>query len=634
MSSQAFNSARNHLRLVPSEGDAARSARHSAIEKYKILDTLPEASYDSLTALAAMICGTPFAAISFIDEDRQWFKAAYGIRVCETPAAESFCAHVIRRSELCVVPDARVHPSFRDLPSVTGAPYLRFYAGMPLRASDGTIMATLCVFSPDPRPGGVTATERETLEVLGRQVETQLELRRAIIDRDRHAIEQRAMSQKLWWTADHDPLTGLPNRAAFHARLERAIQASRADETSIVTLVIDLDHFKQVNEQLGHHGGDAILCACAARLRDIARDQDMVARFGGDEFALLLPDIGDNEEVSAVVRSISGHLRAPYLYEGRAIDCRASIGIAVYPDHALDPEMLIRRADLALGSAKTAGRDRTTTFRPEMAELVQRQKMMLTHARVAIDRDQIAPFYQPKIDLMTGGLVGFEALLRWEHSKGEITLPSAIDSAFSDRELAPVISERMTGRVLQDMRGWLDAGVPFGHVGINASASDFAGNSFAECLLAALEASGVPPTLIQVEVTEGVFLGPGSHHVQRAMALLNKHGVDVALDDFGTGFASLTHLKQFPVDILKIDRSFVAGLGWNIDDAAIVRAVATLGAGLGVQTVAEGVETVEQADFVRACGCGQAQGFLFGAARPARDIPAWVAEMARTAMQG
>jgi len=257
----------------------------------------------------------------------------------------------------------------------------------------------------------------------------------------------------------------------------------------------------------------------------------------------------------------------------------------------------------------------------------ERDISMTELARTALDEDRIFPYYQPKVDLRTGELTGFEALLRWERPDGELGLPDMIAPAFSDSELALVIGDRMMVRVLDDMQKWVEAGIDFGRIALNTCAGDFAANDFGERLLAALKSRGLSPSLVEVEVVESVFLNRGSEYVMRALTKLSERGVSIALDDFGTGFASLTHLKQFPVNALKIDQSFVAGLGKSADDAAIVRALVGLGGSLGMETVAEGIETREQAAFVRTCGCTLAQGFLFGAARPAAEIPHIVSRM-------
>lgn len=397
--------------------------------------------------------------------------------------------------------------------------------------------------------------------------------------------------------------------------------------TRPAVILIDVDFFKQINDSLGHDAGDAVLCNFASCLRDVVRAGDTVARLGGDEFGIVLTSVKDPAQLDAIVHSLSERLREKLEYNGRLIDCRASIGVAIYLDHAVTVESLIKCGDLALGVAKLT-RGCAITFHPDMEENFERDINMIELARSAIENDQILPYYQPKIDLSTGQLAGFEALLRLKKADG-LGLPDSIRAAFLDTELALVIGTRMISRVLDDMKNWVGAGIDFGQIAINTCAGDFAANDFAERLLHELQTRGLSPNLIEVEVTESVFLGRGSHYVWRALTTLSAHGARISLDDFGTGFASLTHLKQFPVNILKIDQSFVAGLCESADDAAIVRALIGLGHSLGMETVAEGIETKAQAAFVTKCGCTLGQGFLFGKAVSANDLPSLIGQPAR-----
>uniref|UniRef100_UPI003593E35A EAL domain-containing protein n=1 Tax=Parasphingorhabdus sp. TaxID=2709688 RepID=UPI003593E35A len=336
--------------------------------------------------------------------------------------------------------------------------------------------------------------------------------------------------------------------------------------------------------------------------------------------------VKNKAHLAATVESLNFRLREKLEYKGQLIECRASIGVAVYSDHAETVESLIKCGDLALGVAKTK-RGCAVTFHPDMESDFERDMNMIELGRSAIEQDRVFPYYQPKVDLRTGELTGFEALLRWDQPDGALGFPDMIAPAFADGELARVIGDRMMVRVLDDMQEWVAAGIDFGQIALNTCAGDFAANDFAERLLAALKSRRLSPSLVEVEVVESVFLNRGSDYVMRALTKLSERGVRIALDDFGTGFASLTHLKRFPVNALKIDQSFVAGLGKSADDAAIVRALVGLGGSLGMETIAEGIETREQAAFVRTCGCTLAQGFLFGAARPASEVPDIVSRM-------
>ena len=616
--------------LTPAERAAEILRRCAAIDRYDILDTPNEPEFDEIANLAAAVCEASFAAISFVCEDRQWFKSEVGLGVHQTPLSVSFCAYAIRQPDIFVVTDARRHPLFAHNPLVTGDPKLRFYAGMPIQAADGTPIATLCVLDSVARPAGLTEIQQLTLRVLGRQVEAQLELRRSIKERDHRAAEQRAAANALQWIATHDSLTHLGTRALFHSQLALALKNADRNGTGVAVILIDVDHFKQINDSLGHDAGDAVLCAFASRLRDVVREGDTVARLGGDEFGIVLTSVKARKHLATIVESLNMRLREKLEFNGRLIECRASIGVAVYGEHANSAEALIKCGDLALGVAKMK-RGCAVDFHPDMETDFEREINMTALARLAISDDRVFPYYQPKVDLVTGELTGFEALLRWDQVTGHLGLPHMIAPAFLDTELALIIGDRMMNLVLDDMQKWVAEGLNFGQVALNTCAGDFAANDFAERLLAALKVRGLSPRLIEVEVTESVFLDRGSHYVLRALATLAKRGVRIALDDFGTGFASLTHLKKFPVHVLKIDQTFVSGLGKSADDAAIVRALIGLGASLGMETVAEGIETHEQASFVRTCGCNIGQGYLYGAAQPAADLPDLVKGMTRNA---
>jgi len=260
-------------------------------------------------------------------------------------------------------------------------------------------------------------------------------------------------------------------------------------------------------------------------------------------------------------------------------------------------------------------------FEPYMRDDMQRRASMVQLARDALRDDRVIPYYQPKLDLARRSIVGFEALLRWRTETGRIGEPAALEAAFEDAEVAAQISDRMIDRVIADMRDWLDRGIDFVHVAVNASAAEFRRDNFAEGVLDQLRAARIPPSCFQLEVTETVFLGRGAEYVHRALALLNARGVKIALDDFGTGYASLRHLKQFPVDIIKIDRSFVRDMDVDPGDEAIIRAVINLGRSLGIKVVAEGIETEEQSAQLIGLDCDFGQGFLFSKAVAASRVP-------------
>jgi diguanylate cyclase (GGDEF)-like protein/PAS domain S-box-containing protein len=444
---------------------------------------------------------------------------------------------------------------------------------------------------------------------------------RGIASIARDITQEKTAEDRVLWTATHDPLTHLPNRRMFDERLAAAIEEAEVRGRSVGLLMIDVDHFKQVNDTLGHDAGDAILRTLGDRLCAAIRSGDTVARLGGDEFAVILRDLDDGADLERLVEAVIPRLREPFAFTGNTLDCRASIGGSIFPQDGGSAEDLLKSADLALQAAKSDIRGRMQLFDPGMRSELEGRVRMLARARSALDEYRLIPFYQPKVDLRTGAVVGYEALARLIDHAGNRHLPSTIAAAFDDVDLSIAITNRMLSQVVSDIRRWLSQGIDPGHVAINASSGDFRDGSFADRLLERLATAQVETRLIQLEVTETVFLGGQVRRVEEMLTTLNQEGVLIALDDFGTGFASLSHLKQFPVDTIKIDRSFIQNLAADPDDRAIVSAIAGLGTSLSMDVVAEGIENEAQLEFVRAAGCGIGQGYLFGRAVPAAQVP-------------
>ncbi|MCA1602322.1 MAG: EAL domain-containing protein [Acidobacteria bacterium] len=439
-----------------------------------------------------------------------------------------------------------------------------------------------------------------------------------VVSRD--FTERKTAEEKAQWAANHDPLTELPNRFLFHQCLEEQFKKSEKD-AGFALLIFDVDYLKNVNDGMGHDAGDALLREIAKRLVSAIGPDDVVSRLGGDEFGVLLTNVTDSCGVEKAVRSLKEHLVAPFAHGGSLIDCQGSIGASIYPRDGQERAELMKCADLALYAAKESAKGHFRIYEPAMRNQIQRRLAMLSLARSALGDGSILPFYQPKVSLTSGSVSGFEALLRWRDRAGRLCFPRSIAAAFEDVELASDISARMMEAVLHDVAGWLEKGVPFGHVAINAGSVELRRHDFVDVLLEGLAAKGIPSDKIQLEVTEKVFLGRGSEHTAKALRGLSDGGIKLALDDFGTGFASLSHLSMHPVDFIKIDRSFVQDIGTLRGGEAIVDAVIGLGTSLGIGTVAEGIETPEQNDFLVKRGCQFAQGFLYSEAVPAEEVP-------------
>lgn len=818
--------------------------RLAALYSFEILDTEPETAFDSIAKIAAHVCNAPIAMINFIDAHRQWFKSQIGVGVRETSLDVAVCTHAIRQPGVFVVPDMARDLRFSSNPHVTGEPYLRFYASIPLQTRDGLPLGTLCVLDHQPRREGLTEQQSETLTALAQAVMGQLELKQAnkilgngerkakaiteaipqmvwsaradgfndyynrrwyeftglpidatnevvwseiihpedydrswarwrhsvetgeayetqyrlrhrsgafrwilaralpirdergrveswygtytdihermqteevlsaseerlrlalnaahmvawevnletrftkrsdnsirllgirsgphkdfiegIHPEDRPAIErffQRVSSngfdaiecrytlpcgqmrwlgiraekadrnrivgvtfdithrkeaeEELRRSANYDFLTGLPNRFLFQRRLEEALADAKQIGASVSLLLIDLDHFKDVNDTLGHDVGDALLKEIAARLSAMIRDCDTVARLGEDEFAILVVEPLGLDNAMRLGSLVIETLRQPFNHCDRTIITRASIGVATYPDHDAEAVGLVKDANIALDQAKKRGRHRVVTYSPAMRRSTEKRVSLIRDMREAIAGDRIAPFYQPRVCLLTGRIIGFEALARWQHPNRGLLTPAFFGSTFDDAELATALGKLMTEKIVADMRQWLDRGLSFGRIALNLSQADFSQPRLADRILRTFHWADVPTEHLEIEVPETVLLGRTSDRVSSILEQFHRHGVKIALDDFGTGYASLTHLKRFPVDHVKIDRSFVRDLEQDADDEAIVTAIIGLGKSLGLHVTAEGVETPGQAQRLCDLGCDSVQGYFY--ARP------------------
>ncbi len=432
---------------------------------------------------------------------------------------------------------------------------------------------------------------------------------------------QRSAAAEIKWASEHDPLTGLANRRSFEAHLQAATIRAMQSDTNVGLLLLDLDHFKQVNDTLGYAAGDHLLSVFGKRLESSIRSSDFVARLGGDEFAVIMEGRDEKLDLPGAGESILLRLKEPISYEGRVMSTGASIGGALFPTDGSSANELFNNADTALYALKEGGRGGTKMFQNHMREEAQLVSSQLSLARSAITLKSVEPHYQQKIDLSTGRIAGFEALLRWRHTTRGIQQPATVAEAFKDYELASKIGELMQRRVFSDMRDWLERGIPVGFVAINAAPVEFLRDDFAEHLLARMHEHAIPPHLVEIEVTEHVFIERGIDFVGRALKMLSHAGVRIALDDFGTGFSSLSHLRDYPVDVVKIDRSFIDKVITDAEVCAIVRAVIDLAKSLNIEVVAEGVETEGQKQLLLDHGCALGQGYLFGRAIAADEVP-------------
>ncbi len=440
--------------------------------------------------------------------------------------------------------------------------------------------------------------------------------------------ERRNAERRIHHLAHHDSLTGLPNRALFHDRLETALARARRTGERIGLMLLDLDHFKDVNDSLGHDAGDALLCEVGHRLRRCVRETDTVARLGGDEFAIILAGLAKPAQAGLVAEKIIAAMAAPTRHGAHEIHARTSVGITIFPSDDVEPQPLLKNADIALYRAKAEGRGTCCFFQSSMKTQVERRRALEGELRQAIANDRLELVYQPIVRLADGGREGFEALLRWRRSRELHSIAEVLPIAEQTGLIVP-IGEFVVRRAAAHLRAWLDAGFAPGRIALNLAAAQFERGDLAPTIKAIFDDDGLGFDHLAVEVTERVLLGRKAERVSQSLADLHRLGVRVSLDDFGTGYASLTHLKQFPVDHLKIDQTFVQGIGVDPDDAAIVRAVINLGHSLGKGIVAEGIETEQQLAFLRLHGCDLGQGYLFARPLLASAVPRWLSRPTR-----
>lgn len=428
--------------------------------------------------------------------------------------------------------------------------------------------------------------------------------------------EQQEAQARIAHMAHHDALTGLPNRVLFRSRLADAVALGRRDQHSAV-LYLDLDHFKSVNDTLGHPFGDALLKAVTERLCAQVRETDTVARLGGDEFAVVQSGVAQPAGAKALASRIVDALGAPYQIHGQQVVTGASIGIAIVPEDGGDPDLLLRNADLALYRAKADGRGTWCFFRPEMDAQMQARRNLELDLRRALGDGQFDLAYQPLMNLTTNTVTGFEALLRWDHPQRGQVLPSAFVPFAEESGLIVPIGRWVLQRACADAVTWPSSM----RVAINVSVVQFGTRTLIGDVTAALQDSGLDPSRLELEITESAML-QDTEAVLDCLHELRAMGVGIAMDDFGTGYSSLSYLRRFPFSKVKIDRSFVEGLGQGRDCDAIVGAMIDLCENLGMTVLAEGVETEEQLRMLRAGRCGEAQGYLFSQPRPASEVAA------------
>lgn len=706
----------------------SESIRLDAIRSLGLEDIPDRDLFSRITVLASTMLDCPIALLSVVEEDRQWFLGRTGTDLSETPIKASFCAIPVLGEEPLLIKDARSDARLRDTALVTGAPFIRSYLGVPIRAESGTVLGALCAISPDPaafrpeqiaplamlaelaeqsialhvrtrelgaanialrqssqtfrqaeravnvgswrvdiatsrlhwsdqvfviaglEPGHSVAVEdavklyqpddramvsaalRATIEHGAPfNVETSItresgERRRIRMVGERVDVDGRPNSVAgiildcteehlrnvaLKRAAERDRLTGLHNRASFDQRLAAAMQ--RVEEAPVTVALLDLDGFKDVNDTLGHLVGDRVLEAIAEQLRIQTAAGVFLARWGGDEFAMLFPSAMSLAEVTAFLQSLLIDFNAITPFGSSLIKIGATCGVARI-DTPASSEEIMRRADLALYRGKEEGRGAVVCWNQQMeARQFERQQAM-ARLRGALNSGRALAAYQPIVELGTGRVTSVEALLRLRDEDGQLLAAGDVFAALLDPELSRRVSRVMLDTVMADGPAILALFGPDCRIGLNLSDADLRQGDFVRHLIDVIGNSPLRPANITIEVTETMLIDAGGQ-VRASLAMLDQCGFTICLDDFGTGFSSLTHLRAFPIHEVKIDRDFIAGIGEDHQSRLIIQAIMQMGQSLGLRVVAEGVETEEQEMFLRGIGCQHVQGYRYG--RPA-----------------
>jgi diguanylate cyclase (GGDEF)-like protein len=445
----------------------------------------------------------------------------------------------------------------------------------------------------------------------------ELEIANAQLEKSKQQAE--SVASRMEYHAHHDALTGLPNRILLHDRINSELAHARRQQTNAALLFLDLDRFKIINDSLGHAIGDQLLRVIARRLNNCVRDEDTVARLGGDEFMVLLPRISGSADAGRIARKIIESLVDPISCNGHELHITTSIGISIFPYDGTDAESLIKHADISMYRAKELGRNKAVYYTAEMNAGSRKQLAMETNLRKAVEKNQLKLFYQPKIDISHNSIVGFEALLRWEHPTMGFISPLDFIPVAEDSGLIVPIGEWVLNTAFRQLKTWHDAGHTGLTMAVNLSSAQLSRPGFEDVVEKALDQAGLMAAMTELEVTENVAM----ENIESAVAILEKlkcMGVSIAMDDFGTGYSSLSYLRRLPIDIVKIDKSFVREIPDSSEDVTIAQAIIAMAKSLRLSLVVEGVENVRQLNFFRQQGVSIVQGYLFSKPVEATEI--------------
>ena len=573
-------------------------------------DTLPEESFDRIARLAAGALHSPVSIVSLLDEDRHVVKSSIGLtgrsRVWrKVPLALRYARQVVTTGRPVFI--GNTHESGSHHLETSGpTPDGVAYAVAPVMTHDGQVIGTVSVI--DTAPHAWTHTEINCLMDIAGSLITELELRSDL-------SQKRQTQEHLLYSTLHDALTGLPNRSLFTERLRHAMRrAARHPDDLFAVLFLDLDRFKEVNDNLGHFAGDELLRAVARRLEACLRPEDTVARLSGDEFAILLESITETSDAGRVAERIEEALSFSINLAGAEVTTSASMGIVTSSMMHDQPEQLLRSADMAMYRAKAAGRARYEMFDRAMHTDALERLQLETDLRRAVELGEFTLHYQPLVSLRTGQITGFEALVRWKHPDRGLIHPAEFIPVDEETGLIVPIGRWVLMEACKQIKDWQRAhprAEPL-TIGVNLSVKQFSQPDLVDQLSQVIEATGVLPSSLRLEITESAIIDKG-RFATAILSQIRELGAQVYLDDFGTGYSSLSYLHGLPIDAIKIDRAFVSSMDTDDKNLRLVRTILTLAEIVGVRAEAEGISTAEQLRELRALNCAQGQGYLFSA---------------------
>ncbi len=431
-------------------------------------------------------------------------------------------------------------------------------------------------------------------------------------------LERKQAERRIVEMATHDALTGLPNRHLLQDRIAQALAHGRRSQEQAAVLFIDLDHFKVINDTLGHDVGDLLLQEAAARLTAVIRNEDTAVRQGGDEFIVLLPNITNSLDAEAVAQKILDELTLPFCIHGKELHISGSIGIALFPDDGEDVRALLKTSDIAMYHAKENGRNNYQFFAPEMNQRAAEKHALGIDLRHALERNELLLYFQPVIDMPGSKLTSMEVLLRWRHPKHGLILPSKFIPLAEETGLIVPIGEWVLRQACLQIKAWQSQGYDVPKLAVNISARQFRQKTLVADITRILVETGVEPRCLVLEITESMLV-ENIEETIKTLHQLSALGLEISIDDFGTGYSSLSYLKRYPINTLKIDQSFVRDIATDPDDAAIIAAIIAMARSLKMRVLAEGVETQAQLDFLTRQGCGCFQGFYFSKPLPSLE---------------